>query len=447
MLPTLSHSFAPAGFMQMNMETKKKQKNKRLRTQISRVDFLRNAWASLNKSNKDSKGVNEETIQMFQNSLETNLTEISKQLSFGKYKFSPVRGVVIEKKEKGKYRPLRIADVRDRLVSKALALKLDDYLTNKFDLNNKASFAYRPNRGVYEAIKAIVDYYNEGYEVILEADIEKFFDTVDRTLLLEKVFNILPDKTINKLIKEGLEQEVANLSEPHLTEHAHYFQGSSGGIPQGNALSPLFANVYLADFDRQIIKEGYKLVRYADDFVIMCMNHNEANQAYALAKKILEEELKLKLHPLSNEKDSKTKIIHPSHNAFSFLSIRFDGKELWVDERKLVTLREKIRIVTDTEQFSDLITILVKTRNLIEGWLAAFKFVNVERHTNDIDNYVDEKLLHVFRKFEFHLKPVCTRTFKNRQGKLVTALSKKQRCSTGVKLCKNFLASIDRKKI
>lgn len=447
MLPTLCHSFVPVGFMQMNMETSKKQNAKSLISQISEAQFLNLAWSSLNKSKKNSRGVNEETIEVFQNSLVTNLVEISKQLSSGKYKFSPVRGVVIEKKEKGKYRPLRIADVRDRLVCKAIALKLDEYLTTAFNLDNPASFAYRPNRGVYEAMKVIVDNYNDGYQVILEADIKKFFDTVNRPLLLEKVYATLPDSSLNDLISEGLSQEVANLADPHLSEYAHYFHDFSGGIPQGNALSPLFANVYLADFDYKILQQGYRLVRYADDFVIMCKKKKDAEEAYNLAKTILEEELHLSLYPLSNKEDSKTKIVHPAYDSFSFLSIRFDGKELWVHESKLTNLREKIRIVTDTNQYPDLITILVKTRNLIEGWLAAFKFVNIERHIEDIDNYIDEKLVLAFRNFDFQLRPTSIRKIKNYKGNMVEVLTKKQRGSTGIKLCKTFLDSIDRKKI
>ena len=423
---------------------KSENKTLDLLTEISEPSFLRKAWGSLNKANKESKGLNSETIKEFQDTLETKIQDISKQLRKKTYTFQPVRGVLIPKKEKGKYRPLRIADIGDRLVCKAIAIKLDDLLTPIFNLNNEASFAYRKNTGIADAIKQIVKHYNNGNKIILEADIVKFFDNVDRDILLEKIFKNIPDSTLNDLIRSGLSQEVGNITEH--TINAHYFEDSVNGIPQGNALSPLFANIYLSDFDAEVLNSGYKLVRYADDFVVLCQSHDEAKKAYQLTKSILEEKLKLKVHELKNEEDAKTKIVNPSFDKFQFLSIRFDGNNLWVDKKKVQSLKEKIRDVTDTDSNKNLITVLTKTRNLLEGWLAAFKFVDLERDIPSIDDYVDIQLYNVFRNFDFGIKTKYLREIKYKDANTY-GLTKVQRQKTGVKNCMEFLSTMDRDKI
>lgn len=412
--------------------------------EISKPATLKKAWASLNKSNKLSRGFNSETIEEFQSSLEKNIDEISNQLKKGTYKFSPVRGVLLQKKEKNKYRPLRIQDVRDRLVCKAIVNCIDPILTPIFNLDNEASFAYRKNKGIDSAIRKMVDYYKSGYKIIFEADIIKFFDNVDSDILLCKVYKALPDNSINELIKAGLSQEVGNLSE--FTIDAHHFEDSLNGIPQGNALSPLFANVYLATFDENILNKGYKLIRYADDFIVMCKDYKSAEEAYLFSKKFLEEELKLKIHELDKENkiDSKTKISSPNHQQFKFLSICFNGSELWVDRKKVIQLKEKISEVTNVDKYPDLITVLTKTRNLVEGWLASFKFVDVDRDLKEIDDCLNINLNNVLRKFGFHLKSKHLQTI-NYGNENKEALTYEQRRRTGVKPCPVFLKSIDRK--
>lgn len=415
--------------------------------EISSPKYLRKAWGALNKANKNSKGLNNETIEEFQNALETNLLSISKKLKNNTYKFNKVRGVLISKKEKGKFRPLRIADVGDRLVCKAISMKLDLLLTPLFNLNNEASFAYRKNKGIDDAIRKMIEHYKAGNKIILEADIEKFFDKVDRTILLEKVFSNLPDPSLNNLINDGLSQEVGNINEDSLD--AHHFDDSANGIPQGNALSPLFANVYLSEFDSKILLAGYKLVRYADDFVILCTTKADSLSALELCKQILETDLKLTIHKLgeANDPNSKTKIIDPIYNEFKFLSIRFDGKSVWVDRKKVLQLREKIREITNTDNIPDLISILSKTRNLLEGWLASFKFVDVDRDIEAIDSYINDQLCSVFRKFGFNIKTKHLKEIKDSKGLVTYTFSIEQRKRTGIKACASFLNSIDRKKI
>ncbi|RZK66352.1 MAG: hypothetical protein EOO85_26950 [Pedobacter sp.] len=264
---------------------------------ISSPESLRDAWDALNKSNKNSRGLSRETIEEFKNSLDTQILEVSKLLAANKYKFNQVRAVLIPKKTEGEFRPLRIADIRDRLVQKALSMILDKLLSSKYQLNNGCSFAYQDDLGVKHAVQKMVEHYKNGFKIILEADIKKFFDTVNRKNLLAKVFTDLPDSSINNLIEESLAQSVGNLADLSHDFH-HYFTESINGIPQGNSLSPLLANIYLSDFDQRMIKEGLCLVRYADDFIVLCKTTKDARKAYEIAKDELEIKLGLELHPL-----------------------------------------------------------------------------------------------------------------------------------------------------
>lgn len=423
---------------------------------IASAQYLKEAWGKLNKSNKVSHGISYETIEEFQNTIDAQIKEISNQLLNNSYKFNEVRAVLIPKKKKGEFRPLRIADIRDRLVQKALANKLEELLSPKYALDNPCSYAYQKDRGVEQAIMKAVEHFKAGNRVILEADIKKFFDNVNRKKLLQKVFSDLPDPSINELIESSLAQSVGNLDN-YSHEYHHYFLDSIDGIPQGNSLSPLLANIYLADFDQRMIKDRFCLVRYADDFIVLSPTSKSARRALKVAKEELETKLGLELHSLPSPpylKGSKTRILDPYQHEFSFLSIRFDGKSVWVDEKKVANLIEKIKDISDLDlykgdpDFQGLITIIKRLKNLLEGWLASYKFVDVEREFIEIDSYINHKLLRVFILLEFKLKSTATEKVKIKgSNKSVQAFTKNQRINTGVLLCQDFINKLERNKI
>lgn len=399
--------------------------------------------------------MSKDTIRDFKASVDTNIEEISKALKSRNYKFNDVRGVLIAKNEPGKFRPLRIADVKDRVVQKALANLLTDMLSTKYRLDNGCSFAYQENKSIEGAIKKLVEDFKNGNRIILEADIKKFFDNVNRDRLLNKVFADLPDDSINVLLAEALAQNIGNL-EDHAHEYQYYFEDSINGIPQGNALSPLLANIYLSKFDQRMISEKLALVRYADDFIVLCKDVAEAEKALEIAKEELEQKLGLELHPLPSpphKVGSKTRILDPHHHTFSFLSIRFDGKSVWVDEKKLKSLLERMTDICDISkyqksEFQGLLTILTRLRNLSEGWLASYKFVDVDREFDAIDEFIDYKLLQVFNVLGFKIKTSATVNVKLKAtGKVADKFKPELRKNSGVKLCKDFLSTLDRNQI
>jgi group II intron reverse transcriptase/maturase len=413
---------------------------------LSQVSNLQRAWNKLSKENKYSHGLSGETIAEFSANLPTHLQSISDRLSKGTYKFSPYRGVPIPKTE-GAPRPIKIPEIRDRVVIKAIVELIHPQLSKTFNLNNEASFAYIENRGVKDAIIRMVDLYNQGKKVVLEADIKKFFDSVDRKkLLAEKILPNLSDNSINSLIIDATEQEIGNLSSMSELEFMA-FERTKGGIPQGSSISPLLSNICLADFDRRMLSEGFGLIRYADDFILMSKTKEDALRAYDIAIDEIEKKLGLELYHLG-EDNSKTRIVLPAREKFSFLSIQFNGKELFPTKEKVMQLSEKIKITTNVKMQKDVLTILRKTNNLLCGWLAAFSYYDSDRYFSQIDELINKELASALRQMNWVFKTRYTERRKIKR-KVQECLSKTQRLNSGVQTCESFFREIytHRKKI
>lgn len=179
---------------------------------ISSKQALKDAWDSLNKFNKDSKGLSGETIEIFSKNLYDKLDSISTLLIKGKYKFSPNRAVAIRKSNKDEYRPLQIPEISDRIVIKAIAIELEEHFNNTLEKSKGFSFAYQKKIGIKDAIFKIKDYYSDRYRFALKADIKNFFSEVNKSELLNKdIFPKLSDTSINTLIESALSMELGGL--------------------------------------------------------------------------------------------------------------------------------------------------------------------------------------------------------------------------------------------
>ena len=413
---------------------------------LSQKSNLQSVWNKLSKENKYSHGLSGETITEFSENLQTHLQSISDKLIKGTYKFSPYRGVPIPKSE-GSPRPIKVPEIRDRVVIKAIVELIHPRLSEVFNLNNDASFAYIEDRGVKDAIIRMVDLFNQGNRIVLEADIKKFFDTVDREKLLkEKILPNLIDNTIDSLIIDATEQEIGNLNSMSELEFMA-FEKTKGGIPQGSSISPLLSNICLADFDRRMLDEGFGLIRYADDFIVMCKTEDDALRAYNVASDEIEKKLGLELYQLGEDK-SKTRIVLPAREKFSFLSIQFNGKELFPTKEKVLQLSEKIKITTNVRIQKNVLTILRKTNNLLCGWLAAFSYYDSDRYFPQIDEIINKELASAFRQLNWVFKSKYTER-KKIKGKEQECLSSIQRQNSGVHTCDSFFKKVykDRSKI
>ena len=360
-----------------------------LLNKISSIESLRLAWAKLEKFNKESHGLTGETIAEFELNKEDKILSISKRLQEGTYQFSPYRAVLIPK-SKGKFRPLQIPEVSDRVVIKAIAIELEEHFKELLEKSRGLSFAYQKGLGVKEAVEKINEYCQNGYSYVLEADLINFFGTVDKdSLLNDVVFKRLSDTTINTLIQQALNQSIGNLDSFNV-EQKKYFENIDKGIPQGNALSPLLSNIFLSPFDLRLKDKGFKLVRYADDFVIMCTSEKECEEAYIECCTVLEE-LNLNIHKL--EEGGKTRIVNfNKHDTMDFLSVTFDGNVFYPSFANVERLKSKIRDVCNGKDKYCVSTLLIKIKNKLDGWVSAFYYTDIQRYSSEIDAFINRQL-------------------------------------------------------
>ena len=227
---------------------------------------LRRAWKAISKRKLHSQGLDGITIRAFQQSIDKQIEKIAFELKNKSYRFTPARGVLLPKPGAANKRPIKVPAVRDRVVLKAIALLIQD----RFDKYNlPCSYGYVKGRGPRDAIQKVRELASQGNEIVLEADITKFFDTVDREILIGKFLAEIKYRSLEALIRDALTVELGNL-ESFTDEEQKMFPAADSGIPQGGVLSPMLANFYLHPFDLAMMNAGFNLVRYADDFVVMC---------------------------------------------------------------------------------------------------------------------------------------------------------------------------------
>lgn len=409
---------------------------------IASEQSLLNAWYKLDKSNLDSHGVSGVTVEQFKKNYEERISSISQELLDNNFTFSATRAVAILKK-KGKYRPLQIPEIKDRIVLKSIALELESHFKPLLDKSKGLSFAYQKGLGVRNAIKKIGKLYNKGNEIILEADIKNFFGEVDKeSLLLKDIFPNLPDDTINDLIVQGLSQPLNGITSLSKQE-ALAFKDVDTGIPQGNALSPLLSNIFLSPFDLFLKSKGFQLVRYADDFVVLCENEEQALECFNLSSQFLKNKLCLELYDLDSEKSA---IVNPTKERFIFLSVEFDGEKFFPSQESFDKLKNKMRSVCNLPANRiTLIDLLTKVKNRLEGWVSAFFYTDMDRYVEELDFFIDRQVLLGIRKFQWRLtsesKGELPTEYRNGE-RFKDCLSRKQRKGSGIPLASETLKRI-----
>ena len=274
---------------------------------------LQRAWERV-KDNAGAAGVDGMTVARFDRDAATYLQALNKDLQGKTYRPSPVRRVMIPKSSGGQ-RPLGIPTVRDRIVQQALRQILEPIFELKF---STCSHGFRPERGCHTALAIVDRAVRGGYKWVVDADIRSFFDSVDHEKLIDAVADEIADGRILKLIRQILKSGVQLPS-------VHGIEPTDEGTPQGGPISPLLANIFLHKFDMQMVKAGYGLVRYADDWVVFARSEGEAREALAKARQILEGDLGLTLH------SEKTRVVSVA-SGFEFLGFHYfvDPRKGWV---------------------------------------------------------------------------------------------------------------------
>ena len=279
---------------------------------------LEMAWLRV-KRNAGAGGVDGQSLADFERRLEEQLDRLHTELRDGKYQAQPVLQQLIPKSgQPGKYRPLGIPNIYDRVCQQALLNRLEPIFEPVFD---EASFGYRRGRSTKDALRKIWKELAEGYEWIVDADLKNFFGTVEHEKLLALVGQRVSDSRVLRLIEQMLKAGCIAEGKRLETEQ---------GTPQGGVVSPILSNILLTPFDGEMRRRGYRLTRYADDWVVTCRTRKEAYQALEQAKKIL-----MELGVILNE--SKTHIVHVSRG-FEFL-----GYKIKRGSRRLALPSSKIR--------------------------------------------------------------------------------------------------------
>jgi group II intron reverse transcriptase/maturase len=303
------------------------------------------------KKNRGCPGIDRQSVAQYQNHLTQNTRELARLLAEKKYRPLPVKRVYIPKAN-GKKRPLGIPAVRDRVVQQAVLDQIQPSLEPSF---KEASFGFRPGKSAHQAISKIQEYLNDGYEYVVDADIKDFFGNLNHQILMAKVRTHISDRDITKLIYRFLTAGV--MEEGNIRKQI-------SGTPQGGIISPILANLYLNEFDAVIEKTDLKLVRYADDFVVLCKTVNQATSALKTIRAMLKR-LKLEIN------EQKTKVTSASQG-FNFLGHTFlkrnDSIYIFPSDKSVSSYKDKLRLVTRRQQPKNIKMIIETLNPIVRGW-------------------------------------------------------------------------------
>jgi RNA-directed DNA polymerase len=349
---------------------------------VYRPATLAAAWEQV-RANRGAAGIDGQSVERFAAQAERYLGELAEELRTERYRAAPVRRVEIAKAD-GKTRPLGIPTVKDRIVQAAVKRVIEPIFEQAF---LPTSYGFRPGRGCKDALREVDRLLRAGFTHVVDADLKSYFDSISRERLQARLDERLSDGRLLALLAQWLSQDVV--------------QGlrrwtPTGGTPQGAIISPLLANLYLHSLDVVMAQRGYQLVRYADDFVILCASAAEAQAALDEVKAWVEAN-GLSLHP------DKTHVgdCRAVGQGFEFLGYRFEAGRRWVRKKSLRAVKDKVRALTARTRGDSLVRIVAELNPVLRGWFHYFQHA-WRTEFPALDGFVRRRLRAVLRKQAKH---------------------------------------------
>jgi len=325
-------------------------------------------------ANGGSSGIDGQTVEQFAARLEENLQRLQRQLRSGSYRPLPLKRVWASKDGTSEMRPLGVPTVRDRVVQTALMLVLGPVFEPDFA---NCSYGFRPGRGCHDALRQVITLLEQGYVHVVDADITKFFDNINHITLLSLIKDKVQEEWILRLIRAILKTGVLEgsvVTDPGL------------GTPQGGPSSPLLANIYLNPMDHHMEEKGCKLVRYADDFIILCLTRKQAEDGRKTAEEWLST-VGLSLHP------DKTRTVEVNQSyGFDFLGYRFQSDLRSPRPKNIQKLKVNLWNRTRRSGNRDPEKVVGDVNQVLIGWWQHFQLTNKPQPFLELDAWIQGRI-------------------------------------------------------
>jgi RNA-directed DNA polymerase len=348
---------------------------------FDKVFAERNLWAAFQQvaRNDGAAGVDHQTAQDFERRLPDSVWELSDLLKSGRFAPQAIRRVHIPKPGTNETRPLGIPTVRDRVVQAAIVNVIEPIFERDFA---EHSYGFRPGRGCKDALRRVDQLLKAGYTHVVDADLKGYFDSIPHDRLMARLETKIADGPVLRLIESFLKADILDEASQWAPE---------AGAPQGAVLSPLLSNIYLDSLDHLLADASFEMVRYADDFVILCRTADDAAQALELVRQWTADN-GLTLHP------TKTKIVDARTESFDFLGYTFRGPKHWPRDNSRKKLKDALRAKTRRTSGDSLPCIVKNVNRTLQGWYEYFQHSSFRSVFRRIDEWLRMRLRSILRK-------------------------------------------------
>jgi RNA-directed DNA polymerase len=349
---------------------------------IDKVWSPKNLESSLQKvvAKGGSAGVDNQSARQIEVYKDQTIAKLEQQLRAGQYQAQAVKRVWIPKPGSKEKRPLGVPTLRDRIVQGALLHVLEPIFERDFA---PQSYGFRPGKGCKDALRRVEELLKSGHHWVVDADLKSYFDTIPQEGLMERIREKIADGRVMELVEQMLGAGVM--------DSAKGWQPTEQGTPQGAVISPLLSNIYLDKLDWQMAQKGFEMVRYADDFIVLCRTQEQAQEALERVKDWVEAN-GLKLHPI------KTRLVDASlAGGFDFLGYHFERGMKWPRNKSMDKLKDTIRKKTRRTQGRCMRAICEDLSRTLRGWYGYFKHSKANVF-EQIDGYMRGRLRSILRK-------------------------------------------------